>query len=482
MKKIIIAILLLFASNNIVYSQYFSTTQKEPNVSTTWIGHSVQQRDSTYFISGQTFIAYPSDSINSWASITNTTYSIDGNILDYKYYGNVGSGIFTGLFGSTIMYSQSSNYLIGSTYSTSKFSGFLVKYDTNFDTIFTKTYTTSSDRIFRNAFVLSENNIIVVGEVFDTTSGSLDIEVLKLDSIGNIIWEQTYGGLGEDGAGAVFEHSSGDIIITGYTSSFGLGTYILRIDVAGNLIWQKRINNNPNWAHAHEAPDGSIMVTGCYEYSDFYELDAYIAKLSYASGALLWEKKIDVDYGEWICYTFPVSDSAYIGIGTIFASMAAPEHGFIAKFDYNGDTLWTRRIIANPLHSQNLWHAIEDDDGNIVATGQAFDTLNRQCIWLVKLDCEGRTIGCTLSPIAETATQDEVTIYPNPASDIIQISTTQAFTQLQLFDAQSKKISTQHFASAYHNNIDVTHLARGIYFVLLTHANGEQKVCKFVKE
>ncbi|WP_054840692.1 hypothetical protein [Thermococcus peptonophilus] len=65
---------------------------------------------------------------------------------------------------------------------------------------------------------------------------------------GNVIWQKTYGGNSEDEANAVaVTNSGGDIIVAGYTYSFGAGrsdVWVLRLDGNGNIVWQKTYGGN----------------------------------------------------------------------------------------------------------------------------------------------------------------------------------------------------------------------------------------------
>ena len=73
-------------------------------------------------------------------------------------------------------------------------------------------------------------------------AGSHDLWVLKLDTSGNVTWQRTYGGTGDDDASAVQETSDGGYIVAGYTLSFGAGNgdiWVLKLDASGNVTWQR---------------------------------------------------------------------------------------------------------------------------------------------------------------------------------------------------------------------------------------------------
>jgi hypothetical protein len=90
-------------------------------------------------------------------------------------------------------------------------------------------------------------------DVFDNTSISAstincgsenecDIEVLKKNEKGAILWRRVIGGSSYDKAGQVIRTKEGNYIVVGSTSSFGKGNYdvfIVKVSSKGEILWQK---------------------------------------------------------------------------------------------------------------------------------------------------------------------------------------------------------------------------------------------------
>ena len=77
------------------------------------------------------------------------------------------------------------------------------------------------------------------------------------------------------------------------------------------------------------------------------------------------------------------------------------------------------------------------------------------------------------------ALQNELLIYPNPASTEITISTPVKFTDVKLVNSIGQIVGQ----TKYSNTVSVVELSRGIYFMQLFNENGNLlKVAKFVKE
>ena len=90
------------------------------------------------------------------------------------------------------------------------------------------------------AYSISYTNdhcLFLVGATESFGNGDEDICALKVDTLGNVIWAKTYGGLEEDDSQYGQPTADGGYLISGYTSSFGAGDwdfYIIKTDEFGN--------------------------------------------------------------------------------------------------------------------------------------------------------------------------------------------------------------------------------------------------------
>ena len=69
---------------------------------------------------------------------------------------------------------------------------------------------------------------------------SADFWFVKTDVFGNMEWNQTYGGAGNDEAFSLVATSDGGYAIAGRTNSFGDGEYdcwLVKTDASGNMLW-----------------------------------------------------------------------------------------------------------------------------------------------------------------------------------------------------------------------------------------------------
>jgi uncharacterized repeat protein (TIGR01451 family) len=102
-----------------------------------------------------------------------------------------------------------------------------------------------------------------------TNNGALDIWVLKLDAVGNIIWEKSIGGSDNDQLFDLKQTSDGNFILSGYTTSSdgdfignvnGYYGVILKLDVIGNILWQKFLDYS--LYRISQTTDGGFIASG----------------------------------------------------------------------------------------------------------------------------------------------------------------------------------------------------------------------------
>lgn len=121
-----------------------------------------------------------------------------------------------------------------------------------------------------------DGNLLIVGYTTSVdgdvqkNAGYWDVWVVKVDMLGNIIWQKTYGGSEEDIAYNVAEFPDGGFAIVGHTlSKFddykgGVDILVLDIDNDGNLRWSKTYGGTlADYSYSvYVEEDKSIVVLG----------------------------------------------------------------------------------------------------------------------------------------------------------------------------------------------------------------------------
>ncbi|MFN8155488.1 MAG: T9SS type A sorting domain-containing protein [Bacteroidia bacterium] len=115
----------------------------------------------------------------------------------------------------------------------------------------------------------------ISGDKTEQGYGFSDYWIVRIDSAGNKIWDKTLGSSFLDYLTCAMISYDGKIVIGGYSNSpnnliknentkGGFDFWILKLDTAGNIIWQNTIggSNADKPSTLLELPDNSILITG----------------------------------------------------------------------------------------------------------------------------------------------------------------------------------------------------------------------------
>jgi fibronectin type 3 domain-containing protein len=86
-----------------------------------------------------------------------------------------------------------------------------------------------------------QNNAYVTGATQSTGAGNDDVLLMKFDTLGNVTWQETWGGGNTDQGQGITVDRLGYVYVTGFSSSFGGGgghAFLLSLNYAGRLLWQ----------------------------------------------------------------------------------------------------------------------------------------------------------------------------------------------------------------------------------------------------
>lgn len=114
---------------------------------------------------------------------------------------------------------------------------YLVKTDANGNLLWDQTYGGSGWDFGRSVRQTSDGGYIIAGYGDSYGEGAFDAFLVKTDSDGNSLWTHSYGGSVDDYALSVLQTSDDDFVFAGYTQSFGAGlddVYLVRL--AGGTI------------------------------------------------------------------------------------------------------------------------------------------------------------------------------------------------------------------------------------------------------
>ncbi|MBL7942733.1 MAG: putative metal-binding motif-containing protein [Flavobacteriales bacterium] len=129
----------------------------------------------------------------------------------------------------------------------------IIKLDANKQIQWQQTIGSTSVDVLTNIICLNDGGYVAIGfsgspastDKSEPAYGSWDYWVVRLDSLGNILWDNTLGGSGGDVPYGIVENPDGSFVICGYSSS-GLENDKLEPNYGENDAWIIRLNSQGN--------------------------------------------------------------------------------------------------------------------------------------------------------------------------------------------------------------------------------------------
>lgn len=166
---------------------------------------------------------------------------------------------------------------------TSMASIFLVRTNSNGDTIWTKTYSDPVSSFEAKYLIINNDGTYTLAADDSSGTHDSDVKIMKLTSSGGIIWNKTYGGTDKDITKTVHSTSDGGYVVGAISRSFGWNNpemWILKLDANGDSQWTRNYGGSGH-DHLHAlrttSDNGFIVVGHARSFSPFWEV--YFLKL-----------------------------------------------------------------------------------------------------------------------------------------------------------------------------------------------------------
>lgn len=227
--------------------------------------------------------------------------------------------------------------------------------------------------MFRDGIATPDSGIIAVGTTSSFGAGNTDIYVVKTDSLGNKIWSKTFGKNNIEHGYSIKNTKDGNYIIAGYTNSSGAGgydAYLLKIDTIGNVIWDKTYGGN-DWDFAYaivELPDSGFALCGETYTNSLGHSDVYIFRTD-KNGNLLWQKNIGGTQQDVANDLILDKDTMFVIVGKTKSFGNGKEDMYLIKTNLQGDTIWTK-TFGDTLNECG-YRLIQTQDFGYVMVGYA---------------------------------------------------------------------------------------------------------------
>jgi uncharacterized delta-60 repeat protein len=292
----------------------------------------------------------------------------------------------------------------------------------------------------------SSGNVYVFGLTESTGAGNSDFLIAKYNSSGTIQWQRTLGGSGNDYGRGMTVDSSGNVYVVGNTGSSGAGGFdmlIAKYNTSGAIQWQRTLGDTGGDEGEGIAVDssGNVYVSGLTSSSGAGANDILIAKYN-SSGTIQWQRTLggaSADNSQGIAVDS--SGNAYI-TGRTYSPAAGSNDIIIAKYNTSGAIQWQRTLGGTG--SDIGFDIIVDNLGSIYIVGETYSIGAGGSDFLIaKLSDDGSTTGTYGSfTYATSSLTDSTSSLTSSTSSLTDSSSSLTSSTSSLTDSSSSLTST----------------------------------------
>jgi hypothetical protein len=376
------------------------------------------------------------------------------------------------------------------------------------DFIWAKTIEGSDVKISTDLEFIHENNIILTGYFSDTlfigdtilyAQSLTDMFVASFDEDGHFNWARNFGYSGVNKILEAAILSNDNIIISGVfndtlliadttliAETFDDDVFIACLSPEGETLWATKAggvheenildieidDSDQIYVSGHFVGvinlDNDLSIQSSTGWADLFVLkyspEGAIMNAQRFGGSLLQHNSAMAVTTNHVFLTGTYRGEMTIGNDNFNAG--AQTAGFVLRLDHNLEPLagWTLKSFSNNVFPTNI---LSDDNGNFIVGGGYGDEI-------LGIDMLTPPMGLfdifllsypesSVNAIERTEQPPEVTVFPNPASEKVYISTSLENYRVELVDVNGKVV----FSGTNLTQIDVVPYPPGIYFVRL---------------
>jgi len=237
---------------------------------------------------------------------------------------------------------------------------------------------------------------VVAGTTTSFGAGNADIWVVKLDAVGRVDWEQRYGGDGIDGAASLQATSDGGYILGGSTDQAGAGgvdIWALKLDRLGDVTWQKTYGGGQDdrLGAIRETADGFVIAGRTESFGADVRGDAWVLKLD-ADGNVAQQRT----YGTWegsesVWDIRPTLGGGFVAAGPTTSFGVGNGDAWVIKLNADLTIAWEKAYGGPEIDSASVVRPVFGG-GYYVAGRTWVESPSSWDVWLLRLDGFGEVV------------------------------------------------------------------------------------------
>ena len=187
----------------------------------------------------------------------------------------------------------------------------------NAQTSFTRVLNNDSTDLARSLYQASNGDYYILSSTNSFGQGNEDIQIIRTNGLGDVIWSNTYGTSGTDIGFKIKPLLDGGLVVVGYSDGLGNNSedaLIFKINSSGTVQWTRSVSlkDEDRAMDVVQASDGNIYFTGYSRVDSIAERNIIVGRIS-NTGSVSWIKSYGGE-GEDIGYGIAVDKSNQLAI------------------------------------------------------------------------------------------------------------------------------------------------------------------------
>jgi len=354
-------------------------------------------------------------------------------------------------------------------------------------------------------FVLAGDSNSADGDI-TSPRGFNDFWLVQISPTGDLLWQRSFGGSSGETCYGLCRVTDGGIVMVGPTSS-GDGdvsnipyeadqVWVVKVSDTGVLEWETTLGGSSiDIAFAvARAPDGGVVIGASTSSTDGDVIgnhglkDWWVVKLT-TDGALDWQRCLggsdDDDFLREIAVTengdYVICGRTNSTDGDVGAPLGGGD-GWLIRLNGDGELLWEQCVGGTS--GESLRTVVNTTDGGYAALGSSAAASGDVPFNWGAFDCWVVKFGTDFTAVVEQAPALGLTLFPNPAHDVVRLRRSETSLVATLVVYSSAGALMHRFGLPWLGGeyiIPVNTWPSGAYSIRV-EMDGKETVLGFVKE
>jgi hypothetical protein len=269
----------------------------------------------------------------------------------------------------------------------------LVKTDANGALEWSHTYVDSLDAIACSLIQTSDGGYVLTGYAFSSSESNYGLCLVKVDSSGTMLWTRMYEISDRFNGGSLICSSDGEYVVAGYvwlSDVLGWDVNLVKLNTSGDLEWSRTYNEAGSFDRAYsvaQATDGGFLIGG--DTNSTGSMDFLLIKTDNA-GNMQWRKTYGGTGMDVAFSLIQTVDGCSVLAGETDSYGNGSTDFWLVKTDADGNVQWSQTHGGTGWDNANS--VIQTDDGGYAVAGYTESFGAGSDFWLIKMTSEGSTV------------------------------------------------------------------------------------------